>query len=331
MNKFIFLKTRILFPAVVPFWKRTNSVLVGWRITDMVASWVLMPFWTRQCWWCENAENLWIETVIFVENAVKISFKSRESENLHLFHPFLEMFIAKTQLKDWQVKLAISLFRTGVATNGCWLLRPWWVDGFPWSSCATQPDKDSAQWDQSGNSGNTERCQRILHDEADYIQLRDSSQRQKKTSHNDTASIWFMDLYSEDLRTDNRSLRWIWGWIIHDLHAFWLVIPWFMDIYGMICVEWGIIFGGWKGCVCCCYYTVYLPNDIRIFENRYDSQCSLGFLIQPVHIEMLIHDLDIISGVVGQRKMNSWRSARWPVDWFELSTHMNKLYTGTRQ
>lgn len=45
----------------------------------MVASWVLMPFWTRQCWWCENAENLYIETVIFVENAVTISFKSGES------------------------------------------------------------------------------------------------------------------------------------------------------------------------------------------------------------------------------------------------------------
>lgn len=45
----------------------------------MVASWVLMPFWTRQCWWRENAENLCIETVIFVENAVTISFQSGES------------------------------------------------------------------------------------------------------------------------------------------------------------------------------------------------------------------------------------------------------------
>lgn len=86
----------------------------------MVASWVLMPFWTRQCWWCENAENLCIETVIFVENDVSISFKSGESPFFNFFHPFLEMFTGKKQqLKEMRVKLAISLFRTGVATNGC--------------------------------------------------------------------------------------------------------------------------------------------------------------------------------------------------------------------
>ena len=48
--------------------------------------------------------------------------------------------------------------------------------------------------------------------------------------------------------------------------------------------------------------------------------------VEPVHIEMLIHDLDIISGVVGQHKMNSWRSARWPVDGFKLPA--NKLNLG---
>lgn len=37
--------------------------------------------------------------------------------------------------------------------------------------------------------------------------------------------------------------------------------------------------------------TVYLPIDVRIIENRYDSQCSLGFFVELVHIEMLIHDL----------------------------------------
>ena len=92
----------------------------------------------------------------------------------------------------------------------------------------------------------------------DYIQLRDSSQRQKKTSH----------------------------MILH-----------------------------------LCGSLLYIQ---KVFVRTIDH--NVGSFMKPVHIEMLIHDLDIILGVVGQRKMNSWRSARWLVDGFKLPA--NKLNLG---